>query len=190
MQDFIFEVRETLGNTELCNNVEYAYHAMAIDEHRVDFQVTPWTYPNDSIQSPEQLKEVEQCWFVGAHANVGGGYNGNHLSDFAAQWLHKKANSVGLKFSHPYQINAKALDSKVRNSYAEFAGRLHQFFNKPVLRDIIFSSPAAAGQTVNETIHPSVWNYYLHASDYQPKNIPNDIVAMHLPTNKDDDPVV
>jgi uncharacterized protein (DUF2235 family) len=55
------------------------YHALAIDEHRNDFAPTLWDihYPKDknARQPPSRtLSNVEQRWFVGAHANVGGGY--------------------------------------------------------------------------------------------------------------------
>src|ERR1700682_6087890 len=55
------------------------YHALAIDEHRGDFAPTLWSvrHPKDPkavIAAPRDISNVEQRWFVGAHANVGGGY--------------------------------------------------------------------------------------------------------------------
>jgi uncharacterized protein (DUF2235 family) len=53
------------------------YHALAVDEHRPDFAPTIWDVrhpkdPNAIIAQPRPLSGVEQRWFVGAHANVGG----------------------------------------------------------------------------------------------------------------------
>ncbi|MBK3660357.1 DUF2235 domain-containing protein [Bradyrhizobium diazoefficiens] len=61
----------------LCIADEIKYQALAIDEHRNDFAPTLWDvrhpkHPN-SIAQPRPLSGVEQRWFVGAHANVGGG---------------------------------------------------------------------------------------------------------------------
>ena len=56
-------------DTSLGRVVENAYHAVAIHEQREDYQVTLW-----DAKHPHGTKEVEQRWFPGAHANVGGGY--------------------------------------------------------------------------------------------------------------------
>lgn len=179
---FTFNVQETLGNTEICSNVEYAYHAMAIDEHRIDFKVTPWTYAKQSTDLPAKLKKVEQMWFVGAHSNVGGGYKGNFLSDISCEWMQSNATLAGLEFSDVFVTNKEALSSMVRDSYSEFAGGIHKFFNKPVLRDIHFNAQAAEGGVINELIHPSVWSYFLHTVAYQPDNIPGHIIALNTRT--------
>ena len=51
-------------DTKLSNKVQHGFHAMAIDELRADFPVTAW----------DSRAGVKQVWFVGAHADVGGGY--------------------------------------------------------------------------------------------------------------------
>jgi len=55
---------------------ELAFHALALDEQRKTFEPTFWTWTIDkhAPESPDRpLSQVEQRWFVGAHANVGGG---------------------------------------------------------------------------------------------------------------------
>src|SRR5262249_15623870 len=52
----------------LSNIVENAYHALALDEHRVDYGACLW----EPGERPGQT--LEQRWFIGAHADVGGGY--------------------------------------------------------------------------------------------------------------------
>jgi glutathione S-transferase len=54
----------------LSPKVEFGFHAMSIDELRSDFPVTEWT----------PRVGVEQVWFAGAHADVGGGYPMNYGS--------------------------------------------------------------------------------------------------------------
>src|SRR5260370_33825820 len=63
--------------TDLRINNDRAYHALAIDEHREAFAPTLWTKSVEkgaATYEPRTLSAVEQRWFVGAHADVGGGY--------------------------------------------------------------------------------------------------------------------
>lgn len=76
------------------------YHALAIDEHRDDFAPTLWTVrhpkdPNAVIAPPRLLSAVEQRWFVGAHANVGGGYQTDLLAQAPLRWMMKRPNRMG-----------------------------------------------------------------------------------------------
>lgn len=83
-------------DTNLHPDVQNAYHALAIDEKRIEFQATLWTNP----PAPKQV--VEQVWFSGTHGDVGGGStpdsDGTALSDLALGWMMGKANALGLKF--------------------------------------------------------------------------------------------
>lgn len=78
------------------------YHALAIDEHRAKFAATLWDVhrrdANAVIAQPRPLSGVEQRWFVGAHANVGGGYETDLLAQAPLRWMMKKAESQGLSF--------------------------------------------------------------------------------------------
>ena len=77
-------------DTELSGIVKNAAHAVAIDENRVDYQVTLWK------QIAKVGQSVEQCWFIGAHADVGGGYDSRDLSDITLNWMQAKARAAGL----------------------------------------------------------------------------------------------
>lgn len=78
--------------------VEHAYHALAIDEHRAMFDASLWRN-----QYPHQT--VEQRWFVGAHANIGGGYEHDVLSLRPLEWMQGLAMSHGLEFDYaPCQV--------------------------------------------------------------------------------------
>ena len=57
-------VKDTLGDAEICTNVEHAYHAIAIDEHRMDFYPVLWVYPkNSKLRKIAKKIKVEQTWF-------------------------------------------------------------------------------------------------------------------------------
>lgn len=76
-------------NTELCDNVEYAMHAVAIDELRASFSPTLWT---KFTNGPKR----KQVWFPGEHGNVGGGRKETGLSDGALLWMIEQARAAGL----------------------------------------------------------------------------------------------
>ena len=86
--------------TGLLIHILNGYHALAIDEHRNDFAPTLWDVhhpkdPNAVIAQPRPLSSVEQRWFVGAHANVGGGYQTDLLAQAPLRWMMKKAEVAG-----------------------------------------------------------------------------------------------
>jgi len=69
--------------TELGPGVRHAFHAMAMDERRGNFQAAVWT-PNPAPRSGQVL---EQVWFPGVHSNIGGGYEQHGLSDTTMLWM-------------------------------------------------------------------------------------------------------
>ena len=77
---------------ELSSNVEYGYQALAIDEERKTFRPILW-------DERESNGLVQQVWFSGVHANVGGGYPKQGLSLVTLLWMMKKAEDHGLRFS-------------------------------------------------------------------------------------------
>ncbi len=79
-------------DTELSKTVEFAYHALSIDEHRAPFAPTLWDYV------PKAGQTVEQVWFCGVHSDIGGGYPECGQSDIALGWMIEKARGAGLVF--------------------------------------------------------------------------------------------
>ena len=82
-------------DAKLSGIVDHAYHAVAVDEHRLDYQPTMW---EPESEPPQQMEEV---WFVGAHSDVGGGAGKTPLSGISLSWMQQKAqlNGSGLEFS-------------------------------------------------------------------------------------------
>lgn len=62
-------------NSNLPKNIEVAVQALALDERRKHFPPTVW-------QSNGTIK-LEQCWFLGAHSDVGGGNENTQLPNIA-----------------------------------------------------------------------------------------------------------
>jgi uncharacterized protein (DUF2235 family) len=84
-------------DTTLSSIVDYAYHAISIDEQRSNFKQTPWKKSEnaDKRATPQVLEEK---WFAGVHSNVGGGYPDEGLADIPLQWMIDKARATGLAF--------------------------------------------------------------------------------------------
>jgi hypothetical protein len=82
--------RHGFHDTEISDIVRHARHAVAIDEKRQNFVPTLWK-PNPKV-------DMQQVWFPGVHADVGGGYGRCGLSNGALLWMIKEAAKVGLIF--------------------------------------------------------------------------------------------
>ncbi len=89
--------RWAFHDTTLSTIVDHAYHAVAIDERRPQFEPTLWEQ-----QEAATNQIMEQVWFAGVHSNVGGGYQDTGLSDLAFLWMKEKAEGCGLVFNQEY----------------------------------------------------------------------------------------
>jgi hypothetical protein len=88
--------RYSFHDTQLSKIVKNAFQALAIDEHRGPFRASLWEEPKPPIAN----QIVEQVWFPGAHASIGGGYLNSSISDLALRWMMKRAMAnTGLQFT-------------------------------------------------------------------------------------------
>jgi hypothetical protein len=92
--------------------------------------------PQTPPPAPRPLASVEQRWFVGAHANVGGGYESDLLPQIPLRWLMKKASLHGLAFRNDVDLDGGELKAKVANSYREFMYGIYRLFSRPYYRPI------------------------------------------------------
>lgn len=69
-------------DTEVSRIVDYAFHALAIDEKREPFQAAVWQRPRH-----EEFQRIEQVWFPGVHSDIGGGYSDHRLGDIVLSWM-------------------------------------------------------------------------------------------------------
>jgi uncharacterized protein (DUF2235 family) len=143
------ETEYAFHDTELSSIVKQAYHALATDEHRIDFQATLWTDRPD----PNQI--VEQVWFVGAHGDVGGGNDSAQLSDIALCWMVDKARSNGLAFddSKLPRLQDSNKQAAIYDSYHLFLDGLYAASHPPYLRPMGTTNFANSPQT--EWLHPT-----------------------------------
>lgn len=135
--------------------VSFAYHALAIDEQRADFEPAIWLEDADHLTSTQT---VEQVWFAGVHANVGGWYDERGLSNTSLHWMLKKAKANGLNINET-ELARRVPDSddKLHNSRTG----LWKIRGKHVRK-----IPAGS------KVHQSVFDRMAAAGNkYQPKNL-------------------
>lgn len=169
--------------TGLRKPIKHLFQALAIDEHRPAFAPTLWTVTKRPGSPPpfRPLASVEQRWFVGAHANVGGGYNSDLLPQLPLQWLMEKAGALGLAFRG--EVDFRDTDkahavygSPIADSFRDMAGGAYYALKlgRPYLRPIgapDMQDGAATIATVNETIDRSVFERWRRNGDYRPANL-------------------
>ncbi|KAF2265846.1 hypothetical protein CC78DRAFT_615687 [Lojkania enalia] len=70
-------------HSDLCERIENAFQALSLDEHRYHFHPLVWRFPD----APLAGGHLEQCWFLGYHADVGGGNPKEALAHIALAWV-------------------------------------------------------------------------------------------------------
>ena len=149
--------RYEFHDTELSGIVRNAFHAVAIDEHRKDYDATMW----DPKTKPNQ--RIEQMWFCGAHSNVGGGYLNDSLPYEPLKWMIERAKSCGLALDAAPEPDQSVVKS-ITDSYSEFLGGIYKWLNNRYYRKI--GTTAFGG----ESIDISVQDFCMQNPEYKPKN--------------------
>lgn len=146
--------RYAFHDTVISRSVENAYHALAIDEQRKPFAPTLW-------KTQENRLRTEQCWFSGAHIDVGGGYRQAGLSHITLRWMAEKAANSGLEIDQNYlnSIYASNNETRLHNSY------------RGMMK--VFGKQRRSIGTTNsdETLDVSAEQRYLQLESYRPKNL-------------------
>jgi uncharacterized protein (DUF2235 family) len=173
--------RSTLGflTTGLRRPIDFGFHALAVDEHRQVYSPTLWTvkalnHPDPDAAPPRPITSVEQRWFVGAHANVRGGYESDLLPQIPLRWLMKKASLHGLAFRNDVDLDGDELKAPITDSYRTFMYGIYHWFSRPYYRPLAESPKVAKDgteKTVNETIDASVFARWNNDRNYRPPNL-------------------
>lgn len=185
--------------TDLRINETYGFHALAIDEHRQAFAPTLWVRSvKEGVPAypPRLVDHIEQRWFVGAHADVGGGYANGLLAQMPLQWLMQKAQAHGLIFKGAVVIDGDEAQGEIHDSFAEMAGGVYRALKlfRPYYR-AVGASPVVTGDvttsTINETIDGSVFDRCRSAPAYRPRNLidwagSRDLASIHGSVRADD----
>lgn len=144
-------------DVKLSSTVDFAYHAIAIDEKRKPYEPSLW-----QCDTPGQ--QVEQVWFTGVHTNVGGGFNDTHLSNIALNWLLEKAQPH-LDFDQDYLALLGVEPAE------DYKGQIRK---NDSWMDILGTRDRQLGISANsqESVHASAKRRYQESvSGYHPDNL-------------------
>jgi len=174
-------------NTHLSTTVKHSYQALALDEYRKPYWAILWTiFELDvaELQDPLQPggRYVEQRWFSGAHANVGGGYQSDILPDRPLAWIQEKAEQCGLAMRTHVHADDADLDVMPCDSYSQFLKGLWKLatlgkryvrwvMSKPVRREVTRTGETGHVRTVNERIDISVFQRCKRHASYRPLSL-------------------
>lgn len=156
--------RYNFHSTQLAESVRFAYHALAIDEHRRAFRPSIWTRPiSRSGKASSEIQTLEQVWFAGAHSNVGGGYTDSGLSDVAFLWMAGKAATARRTDNdQPLALDFDFLGKRIQQTmgWLENSRTWRWWMRRPLLRPVMDQSWLPPGMESCEQIHRSVLMRY------------------------------
>jgi uncharacterized protein (DUF2235 family) len=164
--DNILNKKYEFHDTRINRRIECARHAVAIDEKRKAFYVTPML---KSDRSDNQ--DLKQVWFPGGHGCVGGGTEATRqLSDAALKWMLDEAIKTGLSCKFEPIEGGIVLDPNIpfedapTGLFAPIETRIRQ------LSDNLNANPAEYLHATFEDIHESAKQRWC-AIDYHPEGL-------------------
>jgi uncharacterized protein (DUF2235 family) len=120
-------------------HIEYAVHALAIDERRKPFQPNLWERPDGWTGT------LEQAWFAGVHSNVGGSSSPDGLANEALHWVVEKAEARGLEFDAPFLAHYRPCFNSTLHDSMSTMYRMMGAFVRPI------GGQAANGESVHQS---------------------------------------
>lgn len=168
----------------LTGNVEYACQALAIDDERTAFWPYVWREKDIADDVDDRTEDnVNQVWFAGMHANVGGGYERSGMASVPLVWLMKQAQKEGLVFAEGAIQDAQNDSHAHGRMYNSRSGASMLYRYHP--REI---SELCKGRLLGDKIkiHRSVIDRLeQRTANYTPGHLPDnfDVVDDDLPAN-------
>ena len=151
--------RRYFRNTTLDKGIHYAYQALSLDERRRPFRASLW---NEGDVPDGQT--IEQVWFPGCHADVGGQNANRGISDITLEWMLTHAQRRGLRLKEGWR------ETLSPNSWSTFT-RSDRYFWRLFSKDRSVPDGAKIHHTVFERKNnPNI--------NYRPSNIPENHVKV------------
>ncbi len=173
-------------DTSLSEGIRNAFHAMAIDEHRQEYKATLWTAKTRTTES------IEQCWFPGAHADVGGGYEDDLLPAAPLLWMAQRAAGCGLQFIDDrtdrdgagsaqrsttavpaaFDLIGTEYMSPVHDSYGDFMRGIYSAVQRlPWMAGRVYRRMLVALDGFGQQIDPTAFQKWRADPEYRPPNL-------------------
>jgi len=141
-------------DTQLNRYIQNAFHAIAIDEIRKSFLVTPMKHSDDADTN------IQQLWFVGEHGCIGGGTEATYgLSDITLSWMMERVERLGLA------LDRQHLEYKLNPNFNT------HFNNQPTG---VFKLDEQVWRTVEggiSVLHETVKQRWQQDPSYRPENL-------------------
>jgi uncharacterized protein (DUF2235 family) len=153
--DKLINAKYRFYDTDLSSIIQNALHAVAIDEIRKVFDVTPMI---KSQNAPNQV--VKQVWFPGEHGCVGGGHEKHGLSDGALLWMVDEIKALGLGLEFDLGIIPGGVKP---DPLEDFDNSLHGIYMLTGKHERLLVE--------NAILHPSVQERGQDRQDYRPQNL-------------------
>jgi len=161
---------------ELNSKVEYAAHALSIDDARAAFEPVLW----------KADPRVEQVWFAGVHSNVGGGYPKQGMSLITLDWMIRKASVRGLRIwsdDRKYYWEHGSVDDKLYDSRAG-SGVFYRW--KPRNMQRLWDQHYQQADE-SPVVHVSVLERIAHGTDgYAPGTLAAKVKVVYTPSSDPD----
>jgi uncharacterized protein (DUF2235 family) len=109
----------------LLGSVENARHALSLDDERRTFHPIPWNETKEAESVAEKkvpAGRLQQVWFAGMHADVGGGYPDDGLSYVPLCWMIAEAGAKGLRLEPAAVSQYRAMAASTGRMYDSRAG--------------------------------------------------------------------
>ena len=189
----------SMPNYQLNERVLCARHALAIDDERDAFHPLLWDEVHEEAlvgQGQVDARRLEQVWFTGMHADVGGGYPDESLSYVSLLWMMEEAERAGLRTLTVIKDRIVALASSYgpihdsrsgAGAYYRYQPRKIAAWLDPVddrtlsLRDpaITDSTGRSRGLLRSVKVHESVVNRIATGTDrYAPMTLPDNFLIV------------
>ncbi|KAJ3004535.1 UNVERIFIED_CONTAM: hypothetical protein HDU68_005023, partial [Siphonaria sp. JEL0065] len=174
---YLTELEEAIGAIEpneyhdlrVGNKVQYAYHAISIDENREYFPPTLFEAIDVATLHPNYIRE--QCWFRGAHADVGGGWWEHGLADIPLRWMIDNARAAGLQVRDVDAFDVDFSPFLLGVDRAAFLSR-----KDLIVHDYFKNYPS--GESPNGNRIPRDLTRYMDTSKYYPSKLHESVVTL------------
>src|SRR5207253_2304441 len=143
-------------------------------DRRETFHPLLWDESTMTACEHTDAERLTQIWFVGAHANVGGGYPDDALSSVPLRWMIREATKRGIRFN---QLAIEAFDIKVSpygrlyNARAGF-GAYYRYDPRRLDPPQDRQGACIPYPKIHETV---VWRMAMGTDAYAPLSLPNGV---------------
>src|SRR5712691_1568418 len=164
----------------LLPNVQHARQALSLDDERRTFFPVPW----DGSAEKKRINgdRLQQVWFPGSHADVGGGYPDDGLSFVPLCWMINEAKKQGLRFESCVVESYIALAAPTGRIYDSRSGLGVLWRYQPRNVDELMNRPnpdeaqRPEAEHITPVVHASVITRMTYGNDaYAPISLPEKI---------------